>query len=75
MTHNATLPPPGPGRQAGQDAPQQMNDRWRDGRPGVLPRLMPEPGPADLRAHLERFGAPPYRGGRASSSATLRRPV
>src|SRR5262249_38559158 len=60
MTHNATLPPPGP--QAGQDAAQQLTERWRDGRPGPLPRLMPAHEPADLRAHLERFGAPPYRG-------------
>ena len=64
MTQNATLPPPGRGRQADEDAPLPMTNRWRDSHPGVLPRLMPTPGsaPVDLAAHLERFGAPPYRG-------------
>jgi hypothetical protein len=64
MTQNATLPPPGPGRQADEDAPPLMTNRWRDSHPGVLPRLMPALGPApvDLETHLERFGAPPYRG-------------
>jgi NADH:ubiquinone oxidoreductase subunit F (NADH-binding) len=64
MTQNATLPPPGRGRQADEDAPLPMTNRWRDSHPGVLPRLMPAPGsaPVDLAAHLERFGAPPYRG-------------
>jgi NADH:ubiquinone oxidoreductase subunit F (NADH-binding) len=64
MTQNATLPPPGQGRQADEDAPLPMTNRWRDSHPGVLPRLMPAPGsaPVDLAAHLERFGAPPYRG-------------
>src|SRR5436190_5050683 len=64
MTQNATLPPPGQGRQADEDAPPPMTNRWCDSHPGVLPRLMPAPGsaPVDLAAHLERFGAPPYRG-------------
>src|SRR5439155_25944080 len=64
MTQNATLPLPGQGRQADEDAPPPMTNRWCDSHPGVLPRLMPAPGsaPVDLAAHLERFGAPPYRG-------------
>src|SRR4249919_3024504 len=64
MTHNATLPLPGPGQRAAGDAPLPTADRRHDGHPGLLPRLMPAhgPAPADLQAHLERFGAPPYRG-------------
>src|SRR2546423_5911895 len=64
MTQNATLPLPGQGRQADEDAPPPMTNRWCDSHPGVLPRLMPAPGsaPVDLAAHLERFGPPPYRG-------------
>ncbi|HEX7268053.1 MAG TPA: hypothetical protein VF256_11570 [Streptosporangiaceae bacterium] len=64
MTQNATLPPPGPGRRPDEDAPPPMTNRWPGSHPGVLPRLMPAPGsaPVDLAAHLERFGAPPYRG-------------
>src|SRR2546430_1527276 len=64
MTQNATLPLPGQGRQADEDAPPPMTNRWCDSHPGVLPRLMPTPGsaPVDLAAHLERFGPPPYRG-------------
>jgi len=63
MTHNATLPLPGPGQRHPGDGPPAAARR-RDGRPGVLPRLMPADGPepADLGAHLGRFGAPPYRG-------------
>ena len=40
----------------------------RRGQPGSaagLPRLLPGPGPEDLRAHLARYGAAPYRGGPA----------
>ena len=61
MTHNATLPPPG------QDSAEYgMPPRQRDGRPGLLPRLMPPHGAveAGLRTHLERFGPLPYRGPR-----------
>jgi NADH:ubiquinone oxidoreductase subunit F (NADH-binding) len=52
MTHHATLPRPGRGPWAAEDA---------DG--GVLPRLMPARAvPVELDEHLGRFGAPPYRG-------------
>src|SRR5215470_14319607 len=63
MTYNATLPLPGPGQRHPGDGPPAAARR-RDGRPGVLPRLMPADGPepADLGAHLGRFGAPHYRG-------------
>src|SRR5437763_467140 len=55
MTQNATLPLPGQGRQADEDAPPPMTNRWCDSHPGVLPRLMPAPGsaPVDLAAGLD----------------------
>ena len=63
MTHHATLPMPGPGQWAAEDAPPPVNRPRDDGHGGLLPRLMPaRPGPVDLAEHLERFGAPPYRG-------------
>ena len=62
MTHHTTLPMPGPGQWASEDAPPVAHRR-DDGHGGLLPRLMPvSPAPADLTEHVERFGAPPYRG-------------
>ncbi len=56
MTQHATLPMPGPGQRPAEDGA-------RPGHRDLLPRLMPaQPVPAGLRAHLERFGPPPYRG-------------
>ena len=62
MTHHTTLPMPGPGQWASEDAPPVAHRR-DDGHGGLLPRLMPlRPAPTDLTEHVERFGAPPYRG-------------
>ena len=61
MTHHATLPLPGAGQEAAGDAPPPPGRRGSYG--GQLPRLMPPHAvPVELAEHLERFGAPPYRG-------------
>ena len=61
MTHHATLPLPGAGQEAAGDAPPPPARRGSYG--GQLPRLMPPHAvPVELAEHLERFGAPPYRG-------------
>ena len=63
MTHHATLPMPGPGQWVSEDAPSPVARRRDDRHGGLIPRLMPvRPAPTDLTEHVERFGAPPYRG-------------